>query len=169
MSQPLIMSFRPDAAQMCLDGRKTMTRRIWKPDDLYYVGGRNTVTRCGGREADNLAEIRSHRGIALWSIGSTVAIKPSRTAKAIGRVIVTELRIEHVQDITEEDARREGCNSSTITRHAGPPPLYEFGAGWFFDPRQGYADLWRRLYPSGPNSWGANPLVVVIGFEAVRP
>lgn len=30
MSQPLVMSFKPDAAQMCLNGHKRQTRRIFK-------------------------------------------------------------------------------------------------------------------------------------------
>ena len=128
MSQPLIMSFRPDAAEMCLDGRKTMTRRI-------NNGGMTT----------------------LWSVGESIAIKPGRTSKAVGRVMCTGLRVEHVRDITKEDARREGVEPMPDRLFRGPKTY-----------RSGFETVWSRLYPSGPKSWDANPLVVVIEFRPLK-
>ena len=89
MSQPLIMSFRPDAAQMCIDGRKRQTRRIYRPE--WYITGSDPV------EVFTQTAWGAKRSRLTWRVGETIAIKPSRTAKALGRVMCTGLRVEHAQ------------------------------------------------------------------------
>lgn len=148
MSQPLIMSYRPDAAAMCLDGRKRMTRRPAKPD-WWYIG----LGDVGDEENEQLiavrAAVRAKKGREVWRVGNSIAIKPGRTAKADGRVMCTALRVEHVQEITEEDAKAEGveCRSTYL---------------W------GFELVWDKMYPTGPKSWDENPLVVVIEFEPME-
>lgn len=179
MSQPLIMSFRQDAAAMCLDDRKSMTRRIlgedmsgvWAaPAGAKIIGyGRDRMVvvakELALRPSWKLTEIQ-RPGRALWTVGKSIAIKPKRTACAIGRVMCTGLRVEHVQDITEEDARREG-----ITEASTDPRWFR---GWangngnaYSTARDAFAAVWRRLNPRGPTSWDANPLVVVIEFRPI--
>lgn len=167
MSQPLIMSFRPDAAAMCLDGRKTMTRRICKPEHVTFVNG-------VGRMMGVASQIRPHTGPfldsdpvltrpqyrSLWEVGKPITIKASRTGKGLGKVMCTGLRVEHVQDITEEDARREGMEERC---HDGP-----IGGQWAIGPIGNFYNTWKRLYPTGPKSWDANPLVVVIEFKPME-
>jgi len=94
-------------------------------------------------------------GTAIWSLGSNIAIKPSRTSKAIGRVMCIGLRVEHVQDITEEEAQREGVEWGPLASVGSMHPCA----------RDAFAAIWRRLNPRGPNSWDANPLVVAIEFR----
>jgi len=134
MSRPLIMSFREDAADMCLDGRKTMTRRIKDPGMFLTTSG--------------LLLDESDR--VIWRFRDTITIKRSRTGRGVGRVRCTGLRVEPVQDITEEDARREGVDSIDGNY------------------RDGFRAVWSRLYPSGWKSWDANPLVVVVEFEPME-
>jgi hypothetical protein len=151
------MSFRFDAAQMCIDGLKTMTRRIprpntygtWKSSD----GTEGVHVPLDHPVPPNWRLIRIQRnGLVLWEVGSSVAIKPGRTAKAIGRVMCTSLAVEHVQDISEEDARREGVVKwSIVASH-----------------REQFEKVWRRLQPRGSASWDINPLVVVIGFRPLN-
>ena len=159
MSQPLIMSFRPDAAEMCLDGRKTMTRRVYKETHMSHIQENQTVDAIGdcgyGWDSFDPATLK-----ILWSVGSSIAIKPGRTSKAVGRVMCTGLRVERVQDITEEDARREGMDEVC---HDGP-----IGGRWALGPIGNFYSTWKRLYPSGPKSWDANPMVVVIEFRPLK-
>ena len=148
MSRPLIMSFRPDACALCLDGRKRRTRRIRKPEWHIVPDG----------EIDELVD--AWTGRVLWRVGSPITIKPSRTAKGAGRVMCTGLRCERVQDITEEEARLEGVDPIMPVHSGiqlGPLPH------WI-----GFRAVWRSLYPSGPRSWDANPEVVVIEFEPMQ-
>ena len=79
---------------------------------------------------------------------------------------VTDIRIERVQDITEEDAIAEGC------KMAGDFPaerkiddgIYE---GWD-DAREWFADSWQNLYKSKGYGWYSNPWVWIIEFEQIE-
>lgn len=64
---------------------------------------------------------------------------------------VTSVRVERVQDISEEDARAEGCVGfyDRVPSH-----------------RETFTDLWISI--NGAESWEANPWVWVVGFERVE-
>ncbi|MBC7810982.1 MAG: hypothetical protein H7175_07550 [Burkholderiales bacterium] len=81
----------------------------------------------------------------LYRVGNTYFVIPHRAAKPVGRVRITRIRQENVQDITEADALAEGYES-----------VAEFAAHW-----------------DGSNSrrrwrWKTNPRVWVIEFELVE-
>ncbi len=80
------------------DGRKTQTRRMRKPN--HGSSGRADGTELTITEA------------AGNSVGKSYAIVPKRGHKAIpdGRIRITRIRCERVQDITEADARAEGVD-----------------------------------------------------------
>ncbi|WP_085337739.1 hypothetical protein [Serratia marcescens] len=67
---------------------------------------------------------------------------------------ITAVRVERLNDISEEDARAEGVSPS---QHIITPPeaLY----------RVGFLKLWESIY--GEESWGDNPWVWVIEFKQV--
>ncbi|MFD2234789.1 hypothetical protein [Phaeospirillum tilakii] len=93
-------------------------------------------------------------------------------------LLVDAVRVEPLQDISEDDARAEGCGDSdkfaylsackqfeqhhglkhgeTATRVSGVDP---YSARWSF------ANLWFSLH--GPDAWTANPWVAVITFSVV--
>jgi len=78
---------------------------------------------------------------------------------------VTATKIERLHDISEADAKAEGCG------------LYVAGHGWitedelrvdpgysnYLAPRLGFEDIWRQLH--GDDAWAANPEVVAISFK----
>lgn len=70
---------------------------------------------------------------------------------------VVGVRVESLQDISEEDAVAEGCGSS------GPAPVVAMGRG----ARLRYCFLWDEI--NGAGSWDANPWVMVIKFKRIRP
>lgn len=155
MSQPLIMSFRADAADMCLSGLKRETRRPLRDrmSGLYLDGAYKRIDR---------------KGRKVWQVGELIMIKRSRTGKGIGKVECVGLNIENIQDIDDAAAIREG-----MTRvDTGSLDLID-NSGWWNNgdgvlhstPREAFRALWDRLYPSGPFSWVTNPRVVVIKFE----
>lgn len=67
---------------------------------------------------------------------------------------ITDVRLERVQDITEEDAKAEG----TITEKMA----LEAGLTWRFGDRKQFQDMWDKVYP---NSWKNNEWVWVIEFK----
>lgn len=71
---------------------------------------------------------------------------------------VTSVRVERVQDISEEDAIAEGVE--------GYDPEACWNAGTR-SARMVFRDLWVSI--NGAESWEANPWVWVVGFERVTP
>jgi hypothetical protein len=67
---------------------------------------------------------------------------------------VTGVRAERLQDISEEDARAEGCAGGHDVI-----PHYGFSA----TPREHFRQLWSSI--KGPESWDANPWVWVVEFR----
>jgi hypothetical protein len=72
---------------------------------------------------------------------------------------ITDVRVERLQDISEGDARAEGCPY---------PPEW---AGRFMDrdetAKTWFKSLWNHIH--GPDAWQENPWVWVISFERVKP
>lgn len=92
---------------------------------------------------------------------------------------VTAVRVERLQDISEEDAIAEGL--STLTKDDGK--TWKWGIpdrdglpgndddGWHWhewnqDPRKAYQRLWESI--NGPGSWDANPFVFVYEFKRIE-
>lgn len=79
---------------------------------------------------------------------------------------ITGIRIERLQDISDEDCVREGI------RYVQDLDLYYFermdrDEGFYFDtPREAFAALIDRV--SGRGTWDRNPYVVVYEFELVK-
>lgn len=71
---------------------------------------------------------------------------------------ITSVRIERLQDISDEDARAEGLECM-----AGDPEcgyrnyLDQTGQDWSLSPRESFQSLWESI--NGPASWSANPWV----------
>lgn len=76
---------------------------------------------------------------------------------------VTDVRVERLQDISEEDARAEGAYVAKASRRVADD--YETMAItglWFPTARAWYADLWDQI--NGPGAWDANPWVAAYTF-----
>ena len=69
---------------------------------------------------------------------------------------ITDIRVERLQDITEEDAKAEGCL----------PVIHEDGAVDCGTRKTNFAKLWESI--NGPDSWDANPFIWVISFKRVE-
>ena len=77
-------------------------------------------------------------------------------------LIVTDVRVQQLQEISEADAVAEGCDPV----HMAPGGRYgDPSAGWL-DYRDGFRGLWNRLH--GPKAWDANPWVCALTFSAHR-
>ncbi|OCH60893.1 hypothetical protein A6D98_09850 [Aliivibrio fischeri] len=74
---------------------------------------------------------------------------------------VTDVRIEQVQDITEEQAISEGMPTNKECQKIA----IDSGLGWYQKPVTWFKSLWNGLY----NNWDDNPYVWVIEFEVIKP
>ena len=103
-----------------------------------------------------------------WGTEGGLKWKPSifmpRSASRI-TLKLTSVRVERLQDISEEDAIAEGCKAEMI--HApgckrtcfdpGLPDCYVQSA------KMAFRELWESI--NGPGSWDLNPWVWVLAFE----
>jgi hypothetical protein len=71
---------------------------------------------------------------------------------------VTDVRIERVQDISEEQAMQEG-----LAKHPQLPAWWS-PAGYHTSPIYAYEELWNSIY----SNWEKNPYVWVIEFEVIH-
>lgn len=130
-----------------LNGTKTQTRRVVKENqDLWFDEG-NYVVYENGR--------------AKYRVGNTYAVQPGRCKKAVARIRITDIRQEHLQDITEEDAMAEGCK----------PRKEWINSGWSYTVTGTvssvgvFAELWCSIHTKPGRRWADNPYVWVIEFE----
>lgn len=79
--------------------------------------------------------------------------------RSVARIIldITDVRVERLQDITEEDAVREG-----VTPGDGSP-VNGFQTESPYSATAAFAGLWESI--NGPGSWDANPWVWAIAFR----
>ncbi len=73
---------------------------------------------------------------------------------------VTDVRIERVQDITEEQAIKEGMPTDEECQRMA----IESGLGWYQKPDIWFKNLWDSIY----GNWHQNPYVWVIEFEVIH-
>ena len=73
---------------------------------------------------------------------------------------ITGVRVERVQEITEEDAMKEGVNwkSHVVDEASGQ-----------LEPHEDAADAFQRLWQSIYSNWDANPWVWVYEFRRMKP
>lgn len=82
-------------------------------------------------------------------------------------LIVTNVRVERLQDITEVDAIAEGADISPDHRsQITGGPMVKVGPGTYLSPIAWYRWLWNQI--NGAGSWETNPWVVAYTFEVIK-
>ena len=71
---------------------------------------------------------------------------------------ITNIRVERLNDISEEDAVLEGCKNTVVINDSGDDYL-----GWYA--KEAYQNLWESI--NGAGSWQANPWVWCISFKRI--
>ena len=145
-SRPIL--FSAPMVRAILDGKKTMTRRAYKPRfDSWQVGDRLWV-----RETYSIVQRDNGYNIAYRADGEEYGEqwKPSIfMPRKYSRILleITDLKRERLQDISEADAKREGVE---------PEISYQ----------NGFRSIWEQI--NGRASWKQNPEVVAIGFKVLE-
>lgn len=79
---------------------------------------------------------------------------------------VVNVRVERVQDITEEDAIAEGCGAECDCNGILCETCYN--TGWADPPILDFMWIWDSIYVKRGYQWEANPWVWVIEFESLE-
>jgi hypothetical protein len=196
--------FNTEMVQAILEGRKTVTRRVIKPQPI--AGIRKSVFVPSGIEDGHGREIK-----LLYKVGdilyvretfnntetdtvlyaadkdfidfgckevdrylfmeSEIKWKPSiHMPKEAARIFlkVTDVRVERLQDITEEQAIKEGFEQFACTNCRGSGCSDCSGSGLEEPGMVGFIYTWDNIYEKRGYGWEANPWVWVIEFERVE-
>jgi hypothetical protein len=135
------------------------------PGDRLWV--RETLRKHGhfGFPLGECPQEREHQG-RIWSYaadevpGHTGSVPSIHTPRWASRITleVTEVRVQRLQDISEEDCVAEGAPGGN-----GAIPNYHYAA----TPAEHYRHVWEGI--NGPGSWDANPYVWAVSFRKVAP
>lgn len=202
-----------------LDGRKTQTRRVLKPQP-FPVGGPfyqpHPVMSPRERHSVSLQWFIANFQNVPWAVGDRLwvceayrvhhrfdHVKPSEIQAIEGDVFyqandpvipvhlgklrpslfmprwasrltltVTDVRVQRVQEMSEDDAWAEGCKPGDPDDNGNPFPAEEpHPVGGFVGwecARDWFADLWDSLNEPRGYGWEANPWVVAITFDVRR-
>ena len=79
------------------------------------------------------------------------------------QIRITNVRVERLQDISDEDCLREGIYNPNLWR---PLNYTAEGIGYFEEAREAFATIIEKV--SGEGTWQRNPWVFVYEFELVK-
>lgn len=184
--------FNGEMVRAILDGRKTQTRRIVK-SDCMDIGEKDDGSRWPWREHDEGGDYWypcpfGQVGDRMWvretfgDCGNRLVYRADTEDGAASQVKcwvpsihmpreacrilleITAVRVERLNDISEEDAKAEGV------KPAGDmlpdyPDTFLTPKGDFATAKVAFQRLWQSIY--GEESWAANPWVWVIEFKQV--
>lgn len=179
-----------------LDGRKTQTRRVLahgstgeppSQSPRFAVGDRLWVReawRCNGWATD-LATIfyRASESDGYSAMSEQYAVAAKQPLRVTGTwrpgihlprwasritLTVTEVRVQRLQDLSEEDAAAEGCIKLKATGRA-----VEYRGGQYLGAcwpscRAWYRELWNSLNEDRGFGWDTNPFVATVSFSVAR-
>ena len=121
-------------------GDRLWVRETWAVQHEYDAAAPSEIgasARWHYAATEDLGGLRKRPSIFLPRRGSRILLE------------ITDVRVQRLQEISDEDARAEGYDRS----HAFP--------------REWFALLWERIH--GPGSWHANPWVWAITFRRIQP
>lgn len=161
------INLKPFEVRAVLDGRKRQTRQPAKVSLIGDATAVETPYRPGDRLWVKERVIWSDFGWAYEADGEAVSwparrelsgrandlVLAQHMRKPLSRLtlIVEEVRVQRLQDISEPDVWAEG-----LSINPGPPGYAQ----------EEFAELWNSLH--GPEAWAANPFVAALTFRVER-
>lgn len=133
-------------------GDRLWVRECWRTASAYDD---LSPSQMGGEEP---IRYEADQAWQTWGWGRPHSTGRHRAARHMPRwasrltLIVTEVRVQRLQEISRGDAMEEGCPFANMAD--GP------------NPRDWYRDIWNSIH--GPDAWDANPWVAAISFTAHR-
>jgi len=195
MEKPIL--FTPFSVQAILDGRKSQTRRICKPQPYPDLDDRlDPIAK--GILLDTLRTVKYQKGMILWVRETWAPLTVGYAYRADGivnenfpgtkwhpsifmpkaasriKLEITDIRIERLQNISEEDARAEGIIWEELSDgyksigewykdYSRKKGANKMSKTWCANAVESYKTLWESI--NGKGSWEKNPWVWCISFK----
>lgn len=139
-------------------GDRLWVRETWSPDHRNFYPNFPIVYRAdNGVTIESVGRVYSPEVDAWFAFRWQPSIHMPRWASRL-TLEITSVRVERLQDISEDDAIAEGVDAVSV---ADVPRQ----AAW--TRRQDYARLWDHLNAKRGYPWASNPWVWVIGFDVI--
>lgn len=171
--------------QAVIEHRKTMTRRLvgnrMTEDDIraYLKGYTELADKCAQYKiGDVVAVAQSYKSVFEESLsyalpryhwlddhiddkgfGNKMFVKASEMPHQIR---ITDIKVERLQDISEDDCLKEGLIKGLLTYGYGLPGGMEV----YSTPREAFASLIDKV--SGKGTWESNPYVFAYAFKLLK-
>ena len=199
MSRVLPILFNTEMVRAILDGRKSCTRRLvkflsgenpkWtgyiKDGAMLYNGKNKPCIRTQPYQPGDILYVRESYselsfgyvykadGENIDHLGNAIKWHPSiHMPKEAARIWlkVTDVRVERLKDMTDNDALKEGaegvrCNHAGLGPHGCTDCM---NTGWLEPPIVEFMQIWNSTIKKSDldrYGWDANPYVYVIEFE----
>lgn len=189
----IMFNDRYGLTQAVLEGRKTQTRRIaYMPNGFIIFDDKDFQLKKLDNGQALLTLCKNEFETALYKIGEEVAIaqRYSDIADTHGQelaqlpgwrnkmfvnadlmphhICITNIRVERLQDISDEDCIAEGIYPKANGRWYCYDVVRRMGVSYdpYPDPREAYAALIDKISCKG--TWESNPYVFVYDFELVK-
>ena len=137
-----------------MEGDYLYVRETWKQATTDYAGGGYDLKDLYLYKADKdidtvgmIAEDKWHPSIHMLKTAARIFLR------------VTDVRVERLQDITDNQAIDEGCKGIFAN------------VDWVSTPREEYVDVWNSTVKKSDLAkygWDANPWVWVVSFEILE-
>ncbi len=162
MNRKSAINFNGEMVRALLDGRKTQTRRVVKPQpQSTFVECDLRPVHIDGRDgwgwyffnSEHPEEGSQIYGCPYGIQGNRLLVASPLPGIPVITLEILNVRVERVQDISEEDAVAEG-----VKNLKGANPAYSC--------KRSFRAVWDSIY-STPYTWAKNPWVFVLEFKKV--
>lgn len=126
----------------------------YQPGDVLWV---RETWRSASMQPNDVIYRADGESLMAWRSSSNMPRWASRVT-----LRVTDVRVQRLQEISEEDARAEGCPVTWDGKPYDPPK----SDSWQGYGRYSFCLLWNSIH--GPGAWDANPWVAVIEFKRIN-
>ena len=186
----IMFNDRYGLTQAVLDGRKTMTRRI-VPDGTPLGNWEETVKKSRYKVGEIVAVAQSYHKLnksgyvaPRWcehTCESSAGYENKMFVRADlmpHRIRITNIKVERLQDISDEDCLKEGLTIASVNNGQGNYGYHTEYNLVYYDNfgrtkiiggrnvREAFADLIDRV--CGRGTWNINPYVFVYEFELLK-
>lgn len=146
---------------MYAHGNEEELRHRLRANSSYQVGEVVAIAQAYKDIYNDAYHIRLYGRTAGWTNKMFV-----RADDMPHHIKITNIRVERLQEISDEDCLKEGLIYSPVgVNHYGFYSQKDNCVYYFYTPREAFAALIDKV--SGVGTWGSNPLVWVYEFELV--
>lgn len=135
--------------------------RLWVREAVCWVSAHGWKYRA---DNEDLSDFRAQGEVSKWAPSIHMTRHASRLT-----LIVSAVRVQRLQEISEEDARAEGVGVDEVAQlYCGDMPAVRSVATGTLcsDHRDAMREIWAKIH--GPGAWAENPWVAAISFTVHR-